>query len=205
MSTAKEGTVKERPVSVRPFSIEANNPCNGDIVLASLADVRLRSRIKPVRKMSVLDRRTGEAKSVFRDAGIIPELPVNLPGMVLSVDPAELKWAVVDPLYRDEKTLAEIKAALVARNWLPRDGEVVGVPPKSGTVTADQMKNLVREMVGLVQSEDAVVVKGALPSMADVEGLPGEYLTDPTGTYQYQMPRYEKDQSEWVARLNSMR
>ncbi len=200
------GTMTEKKLAragtVGPFGMEADGQRNGDLIVQGIGCTRLRSAIKPT--VMVFDKEDGEQITRPASAGIIDGLPNGVPGMQLHVNPADLTWKVVDPLRDDEDMCAKIERAIRTQTHMSTGGKIRGVPTKSGKLDKDQMKTLVREMRSFVESGDAKVVRGAMPSVEDMDAMPGEYLTNPAGLSKWSQPRYEKDLDGWVCKLNTL-
>jgi hypothetical protein len=172
-------------------------------MVMGIQNVRLRSAIKPIKIVQTVEH--GETVNRPMPADIIPGLPINIPGMCLSVYPERGEWRVYDPLDNDEKTLEQIKMSIERHSGTRVATKLRGVPEKKGHLNPDAMKTLVREMLGLVTASEAKVVSGVAPTQEDVDAMPGDYLSNPTGTTHWSQPRYEKDIPEWEQTLNRLR
>jgi len=124
--------------------------------------------------------------------------------MELYVNPTKLAYRIVDPLYGDDDLADRLKSRLDAVYETRTSVKLRGAPPQEGTLDKDRMKTLCREMTWLVRDNMAKVVKGPLPSMEDIEELPGEFLLNPGSQIRTDQPRYEKDLEAWTDRLNSI-
>jgi hypothetical protein len=203
MSTTAE---RERIVPVKstaPWTIEADHPRNCDLMVLGIQNVRLRSAIKPIKIVQTTEH--GETVNRPMPADVVPGLPIDIPGMRLSVNPATGEWRVYDPLEQDEKTLEQIKLAIERSSGTRVATKLRGVPEKKGRLTPDGMKTLAREMFNLVSSGEAKVTSGVAPTQEEVDAMPGDYLSNPTGTTHWSQPRYEKDIPEWEQTLNRLR
>lgn len=194
---------KTKATNMGVFGIEADHPRNADLLLISLPNTRLRSAIKPTKM--IFDRENGEQITRPTSAGIIDGLPSHIPGMQLTVDVPKGQYKVVDPLCDDEDMCEKIQRAMSRQGAFRTDNKVRGVSPRSGTINADQMKTLVREMCRLVDAGEAIVVRGTKPTEEELENMAGEFLTNPINMGDYHQPRYEKDMAAWVETLNRLR
>lgn len=197
MATAT--ATEEREMVVAPFGIEADAHRNADILLQCLPGVKLRSRIDGAR--TVKDRRTGDEMIPRDQANLLTSFP-KAPGMQLHVDPARLTYMIIDPLH-DDKDMCERIGRWLKNNspvYSP-DMEIKGVERQEGTLDKHRMKSLVREMLWLIESEDAKLAKGPLPTMEEVETLPGRFLLNPGSRVQNTQPMYEDDWDKWVDQL----
>ena len=194
---------KKVSTTLKPFTIEADSPNNGDITLHSLMGCRLRSRIKSTRRIFDRDRITGEQITREESAHLISGMPSNVPGVRIEVHPGKSMYRVYDPLCDDEDMCEAIGSALGARKGTPQK-KVRGVKTYEGKLEKDLLKTLLRDLYNIVQSEDGKVVKGILPEMEDIDALEGDYLLNPSNRTKYHMPRYEKDMDAWAEKLNRL-
>ncbi len=185
----------KKTASVPQFSIEADTPRNGDLMLASITGERLRGRIES--NKTVTDRNSGQKMTPIDQAAGLATLPM-VPGMILKVNPAELSYQIVDPLNQDESKLETVNRGLVAKGLQP----VQGVPNKEGTLDKDRMKTLCREIYYVLQADEARWVSGPKYTIDDCDALPGEYLLNPGSQVPNSQPRYEKDFEAWKDSLN---
>jgi len=194
---------KKVKTTLKPFTIEADSPNNGDIMLHSLTGCRIRSRIKSTRRVFDKDRITKEQVTRQESAHLLPGMPADIPGMRIEVHPGKSMYRVYDPLCDNEEMCESIGAALGAQNGTPQK-KVRGIKTYEGELGTDLLKTLLRELYNIVQSEDGKVVKGLLPEMEDIDALEGDYLLNPSNRTKYHMPRYEKDLDTWAEKLNRL-
>jgi len=188
--------VKEKKTcSVPPFTIEADHPRNCDLLLQGVTDLRLRSRYLAARP--VWDKRKKEWM-IPPNQPSIPEIP----GMQLSVDPARLRYRITDPLEGQQDQLDAIKRHMDQVRGVETREKLRGVDPIEGTLTTDEMKTLVREILWLVNSKEARVVKGVCPDLQDIEALDGDFLLNPGSRVPNTQPKYEKDWDQYREQLN---
>ena len=188
-------------VDVVAFGIEADHPRNSDLLIQGIEDGRLRSAIKPTKQ--VFDREEGELIERPAPAGMVDGLPSRLSGMQLHVDPEKLTWKIVDPLEGNERALEQIKRAVDRNTGYSTNDKLKGMKERSGTLGEDEMKTLIREIVGIIESGEAKVI-GMKPDMDDVDALPGRYLLNASKREQWKQPRYEDDLPAWETSLNRM-
>ena len=181
MSTA----VKEKTnVIVPPFGIEISTPRNGDMRIQGIPGCTLRGAIK--------------ARATCKLMPMMPEVP----GMQLHVNPAECAYTIIDPLYKNDALCEQIRSMMEHSEMLTTPGKVLsGVPPQNGKLDVDRMKTLCREMLYILDSDHAVMVKGPKPDMVDVEELPGDFLLNPGSGSGSGQPRYEKDMPAYERQL----
>lgn len=196
-------TTAAKPVSsVAPWGIEIySSSNNANVIVQSIPGCRLRGQMGPgkVKKDPV----TGD-EYVPGSGEVFGRYP-SAPGQQLHVNPAKLSYRVIDPLNDDPDLLDRIQRKVAAHSSIiQNDVELRGVPNSEGKLDKDRIKTLCREMVWLVQNDMARVVKGPLPDMEDIEGLPGDFLLNPGSQVPNSQPRYEKDYDAWVSRLNRM-
>mgnify|MGYP003111461454 FL=1 len=177
------------------FSVEADTPRNGDLLLASITGERLRGRIES--NKTVTDQRTGQKMTPIDQAAGLATLPM-VPGHILKVNPAEYSYEIVDPLAEDESKLDTVNRGLIAKGLQP----VQGVPKRQGTLDKDRMKTLCREVYHILNADEARWVSGPKFTLDDVDALPGNYLLNPGSQVPNTQPRYEKDFEAWKDNLN---
>jgi hypothetical protein len=200
--TATEEKKSTRVSPVSSFTIEADHPRNADLMIQCILGVKLRSTIKATKE--VFDREEGEQIKVPAPAQMVPGLPADIPGMQLAVNPGKLMWKVTDPLYEDDRKCERITNAVKKSGARLAVSKIKGVAPKEGKLGIDEMKSLIREMLWLIESGEARVVKGKTPEMEDIEDLPGEFLTNPSKRSQWNQPRFEKDLEAWRRKVNQL-
>lgn len=198
MATAAEPA---EAVQVAPFAIEIDHPRNCDCRIQSIPGATLRSTIKATR--TVKDAKTGEEripKDQANHLGMLPEIP----GMQLHVNPNSGLYRIIDPLHGNEELCEKIRKRLVESSPMSVASRINGVKPQAGELDIHRIKTLCREMIRMVQSGEAKVIKGTLPKMDEVEGMAGEFLLNPGAMVHNGQPQYERDWTEWVANLNRM-
>ncbi len=190
--------------AVQPFAIEADNDTNSDIRLQGIPGETLRGAISAMR--SVKDAITGEPRTSRDMVSGLGSLP-HVPGQVLSVDPANLKYRITDVLYSDEDQCDRLRAAINSRPDHPQriTGKLKGLAPQSGTLDKHRMKSLCRELLCLIESGEVQLVKGVKPSIEQIDDLPGDYMLNPGATFRNSQPRYERDLEAWIDNLNRIR
>lgn len=185
---------------VAPFAIEADHPRMATLLLQSVPNCRLRSRIS-ASKGTIVNTADPDNMPVIPldQARALGQLPV-IPGMQFHCNPGKLSYMVYDPLSDDEDMCERIRKVIQGPS---RTGEKMkGMKTEKGTLDVDRMKTLVRELVRLVDAGDAKVIKGMLPVAEDIDGLPGDFLLNPGSMVPNSQPRLEKDWDEWVKNLS---
>jgi len=207
MSTTTIEKKKSRICPVSPFGIEADGKGNGNVFLKSIPNCNLRSRVKQVRMIIGHERdpQTLERMRKPVSGGMVRDLPANIPGMQLHVNPKDCTYLIIDPLFDDQDTLDRIQAAVEAHKGMRTGKKLRGVPKRGGTISTDSMKTLIREILCVLESNNARVCKGTIPDRDDVDDLPGDYLLEPANRGKWNRPRYEKDLPEWVQTLNQLK
>ena len=185
------------------FVVEIDTKRNGDVVLQSIAGVRMRGAIdgsKPIiadprqnyddfEKTIPIDQSTG--------LGVLPKIP----GQTIEVNPAKMTYVIVDPLKDNEELCDRISTALKTKGQIVPGGKIVGVKERSGKLDIDHMKTLCRELLWLVEDNDAKVRKGKMPSLDDIEVMKGDFLLNPGSRTQNMQPRLERDFDDWIQNL----
>ena len=207
MSTATMEKKKTTMYPVSPFGIEADGKNNGNVYLKSVPNCNLRSRVKQVRMIIGHERDNDTLERMRKpvSGGMVNNLPANIPGMQLHVSPKDCTYVIIDPLCEDQDTLDRIQAAVEAHGGIRTGRKLRGVPKRSGKISVDHMKTLIREILCVIESGDARVCKGTAPDREDVDDLAGDYLLEPANRGNWHRPRYEKDLEEWVQSLNKLK
>jgi len=192
--------------SVLPFGIEIDHPRNCDVLLQCIPNARLRSAIDGTKP--ALDKKTGNLIVPLDQSKAFAAFP-RTPGMQIHVNPSELTYVILDPLHGDKEMIERIKMFFRATSGQILSERFDGVPPQNGTLDVHRMKSLCREMVWLVKGvapnfvPEAKRCKGAIPTLTDIEELPGHFLLNPGSQVGNTQPRYEKDWDQWVNRLSA--
>jgi len=195
MSTTLEAAV------LAPFAIEAATQRNDDLVIQCIPGCRLRGRVNSQNGVYV---EATDSFEVPRDQAIgMSGLPV-IPGMVLTLDPDSGEYSITDPLH-DNVDLCERITSWLNRNSPFRSKTTVkGVKPVEGKLDIHSRKTLAREMFNIAAAKEGIVVKGAMPTMRQIEKLPGEFLLNPGSRVQNTQPRFEKDWDTWLDKVNRL-
>ena len=185
--------------AVAPFGIEIDVNSNSDVIIQSIPGCRLRGKIRAGRFI-----RNAEGDEDVPDSWMIYGKLPTVPGRQLHVHPETRSYRIIDPLHEDDELCDRLKRRLASLMIISSETELRGCPPEKGTLDADRMKTLVREMTFLVKDDMAKVVKGVLPDKEDIDLLPGEYLLNPGSQVPNGHPRYEKDWDDWYAKVTSL-
>jgi hypothetical protein len=142
----------------------------------------------------------GHARVPLDQARALAAFP-RTPGMQLHVDPGSNSYEVIDPLYKDEKTLEQIARYFREQGNFTIGDKIAGKPPMKGTLDPHRMKSLCRELLFIVNSKEGALVKGTL-SIEDIEDLPGRFLLNPGSQVPNTQPIYEDEFPSWVENLS---
>jgi hypothetical protein len=195
-----EENVKKQPqVSVEPWGVEIDHPRNCDVLLQSIPGQKMRSRITASR--SVKDANSGLDMIPPDQSAFLGQFP-PMPGMQLHVQPAKLAYTIIDPLEDDEDLCERIKKSMERTGPFRSSGKLKGVPAQRGTLDVHRIKTLVREMFWLVNSGEARVVKGSLPTMEQIEALPGRFLLNPGSRVANTQPMFADQWDAWVEQMS---
>lgn len=187
-----------REIIVAPFAIEADHPRNCDLMLQSIPGCRLRSAILGTKGVE-----TEKGYRVPQDqARHMASFP-RVPGMIVKVVPHELKYYIKDPLVDNPEICERIK------QWMNENTGILvqqirGTPPRMGELDEHRMKTLCRELLRIVNCNEARLESGTLPDLGDIDQLPGDYLLNPGLQTTSTQPLYEKDWDAWVRNLSAM-
>ena len=212
MSTSVEE--KERKVSaLAAFVVEARTPRNQDLMIQNLDGMRLRGAVRAT--VEVFDRGwkdedeeddPDEMQPVTRPA------PANLidgigelPGERLYVNPGTGEWKTQDPLYEKKTTLERVRLAMRRTLGFSVVGQkLLGMKPRSGILSPDQMKSLCMELICFVESDEAKVVRGRVPSRKEVEEMEGRLLLNWMNRQNWKQPKYCDQLEDWEHRINQL-
>jgi len=189
---------EEKQTILAPFGIEADHPRNGDLLLQSIPNCRLRSAIKASRT-TIVNKQSEDhviPKDQARHLGALPPIP----GMELHVNPTNLSYVIVDPLYENKKLCDRIQSAMQAdERSIGR--KLRGLPPQEGTLDVHRMKTLCREIFYLLDANEVKLKKGIKPSTESIDRLPGHYLLNPGSQVPNNQPLFEKDLPGYVENM----
>ena len=197
MATAVAEEKKSKTV-VSPFAIEIDTPNNSDVALQAIVGCKLRGAVS-VNK-PVADAKSGEERIPKDQAIGLGSLP-NIPGMQVHVNPAECSYKIIDPLCEDEDLCERIGRYIDEGRAFKTNSKLKGVKEQKGVLDVHRTKNLCREMIWLLEANEAKLVKGIKPKIEDVDGLPGNYMLNPGCRIANLQPNFEKDFDRWVANL----
>jgi len=201
MSTTISETKTKISVGIQPFGIEADHPRNADLMIQSIPGCRLRGAVVASKGTIVNhDSETGDSVISPDQAMYLGNYP-QIPGMQLHVDPAKCTYSIIDPLYDDEKLCERIKATAKRLCGIHMERKLRGVAPQKGKLDPHRMKTLCREMFNIVQAGEGKTVKGVLPTMEDIDSLPGKYLLNPGSRIFNSQPTFEEDFPVWYDNL----
>ena len=195
MSTVADKPRKE--IIVAPFGIEADHPRNCDLLLQCIPGERLRSAFDGGKSVK---NRAGDMVTPRDQASFLASFP-KTPGQQLLVNPAELTYKIIDPLAKDPALLDRVTKFVRNNMALRTDAQMKGVPDKEGKLDVHRMKSLCYEMLNLVNSGEAKLCKGSLPTEKELEELPGRELLNPGLQTHTTQPRYKDEWDAWVDRL----
>lgn len=195
--TATQDPPKRKTTNMAPFGIQADHPRNSDLMIKTLTNVRLRSAFDSGK--SATDAKTGQTVAPVDQVLNFARFP-KMPGMELHVDPAAGTYVIRDPLSDEPDLLERWADAQRATQGASSDFRLRAVPTQKGTLDADQMKTLVREMVHLLEAGEAKIVKGPQPTLDAVDGMEGRYLTHPSAHVPNSLPKYEDEIPAWTER-----
>jgi len=181
------------------FGIEIDNQNNGNQLIQSVPGLRLRSAIDGHRP--VKDVKSGEMMvPVDRSRGLATLQ--RIPGMELHVDPENRTIMIKDPLNNDEQMCKRIYRYMKETSAFSVGDKIEGVPPRTEILDPHRMKTLCREMLWLLESGDAKLVRGKQPTIEEIEELPGKFLLNPGSRIGNTQPVYEDQWDEWVENLS---
>lgn len=187
---------------VPPFGIEIDHPRNCDVMLQTIPNCRLRGAVS-ASKGTVVNTQDPDNSPVIPEgqAMFLGGLP-PIPGMQIHVNPAECRYKIIDPIHGNDAFCKRLEKALASKNVVFND--LAGVPPREDTLDEHRMKTLCRELIQIMESGWAKLVKGPKPSVEDVDEMPGRYLLNPGSRVPSGQPMYEDEYDEYVAGLRKV-
>lgn len=194
-------TVAEKKVVIPSFGVEIDHPRNADVALQCIPGVRLRSAIdgaKPIIPKEGSDE-TLVPVDQMRTLGSFPKTP----GLQVHVNPAECTYVLIDPLHGDEALCTRIQTWIKSNGAYSVADKIDGIPPQEGALNVHRMKSLCRELFWLVEAKEAKKCKGPMPTMSDIEELPGNFLLNPGARSRTHQPRFEKDFDSWAEKVGA--
>ena len=198
--TAIQPTKTNEVISVAPWAIEADHPRNCDLYIQCIPNGRLRSAIDGTKP--AIDVKTGLTMTPLGQSQYLGAFP-KTPGMQLHVNNSLREVRIVDPLNDMPQVLERINQ-FAQQQSIRSSGQVIkGVPTREEKLDKHSIKSLNREMYNLVNLGHAKVCMGQLPTLEEIDALPGEYLTNPGSRVPNGMPRFEKDMEAWVDRMHT--
>ena len=111
----------------------------------------------------------------------------DIPGIHMRLDPKRLTVSTFDPLEKDQPLLEKIQAVMRKGHW-GTGYRIKAVKASTRTLDADMFKTLVIElrlMEDLHPEDQKVfrIVSGELPTMEQIESMPGRELNSPGCSY----------------------
>ena len=192
-------------VSVPPFTIEANLPRNGHLMIQAIPGrPRLRSAFDAAKPV----RRGGHGPDA--DDMIVPtsqnaafgDHPA-IPGQRISVDPGAGTYVITDPMRDNVRMLGKVVRWLSAKAGGGAENRN-GFETTSGKLDVHRMKSLCREMWHVVNNGDGRIIEGPEFSLEDCDDLPGRYLQNPGSAVRTSQPQFEDQMEKWEETLNAV-
>lgn len=171
-----------------PFGIENVHPNNSDLMLQGVeGGLRLRGPVlKPV---------------ISQTAGQCPAVP----GAQLHLNPKTGEYTMRDPL-NDEQHI-ELRSRL--QRWLTNSrgvrvtGEIRGAKTITGKLDRNRVKTLCKELAELEAEGHIKAIKGAVPTIEEVDEMPGRYLLNPGARFHNLQPRFVDEYEEYKEHLTT--
>ena len=191
-----------KTVVVPPFGVEIDHPRNCDVMLQSIPNCRLRGAVS-ASKGTIVNKQDEDNTPVIPEgqAIFLGALP-PIPGMQIHVNPAELRYKIIDPIHGNDAFCKRLEKALLGKGVVIKD--LKGVPPKESDLDEHRMKTLCRELLHIMEINHGRLVKGPRPSIEDVDELPGRYLLNPGSRVPSGLPQYEDQYDEYIGGLRKV-
>jgi len=136
-----------------------------------------------------------------RDIGTAMSSMPAIPGQRLRVVPKEMKAYLEDPLADNADLLEVINAVAQNARSIWKGAPFKPVPTVELALSNDLLVTLILELHRKLESGNVEVVKGRLPTIEDVQKLPGRELFDPWNNGR--KPTYVEDVPGWHERLEA--
>ena len=198
MSTAEVETT-EGDLVVPKFAVQVDHPRNDDLVVQCIPGCRLRSTIRGGKAIVTED--PNESRVPLDQARTLASLP-PIPGMILAIDPLELKYTITDPLRDDTDMLERIMKWMKNHSPYTLDS-LNGIPQQKGELDVHRMKSLCKEVWHALKNRHVKMVAGAQPDIDDIDDLPGKYLLNPGSVVMNTQPMFAQDWDAWVEKLTA--
>jgi hypothetical protein len=135
-----------------------------------------------------------------RDVGPSMQRVPDIPGLFMCVSPKDDRAIIYDPWEKKPEMWDKLNGALRGAH-AARGGKYGPVERSEMTLSKDQIKTLCLEMIKKVEGGVARVVKGTLPTLKQVQSMPGRELYDTMNSGR--KPRYVDEVAGWEQRLDS--
>lgn len=158
----------------------------------------LRERVRGRFSLSDMHARPEGCYSVGDAMSVMPEVP----GIHMEVDTNKKTARLYDPLEDDTPRMMRV-ASILKNNMLGFDGQLGTAPERVVKLTDDVLKTLIAELIRRRENKSLWVKEGNLPSMEDLDKLPGHVLNDPNNSSTMKA-KYKKDAREFAANLEKI-
>ena len=136
-----------------------------------------------------------------RDVGPSMQRVPDIPGLFMTVSPKDDKATIYDPWEKKPEMWEKLNAALRTAH-AARSGKYGPVERSEMNLSKDQIKTLCLELLKkVVDGGSARVVKGTMPTLKQIQAMPGRELNDPMNSGR--KPRYVDEVEGWEQRLDS--
>lgn len=189
--TETQAAPKQRSSGVAEFTVEFGDERNRSVVVSTFRE-KMRGHFSM--------KKFYDSEAGGRDIGAAMQRVPDIPGQFMRVIPKDRQVIVYDPWENKPQEWRRLNASLA--DALPvRSGNYGPIPRQERTLSDDQLKTLVIELVRKCESGTARVVKGTLPSNREIESMPGRQLHDPLNSGR--KPRYQDEREAWESRLDT--
>ena len=182
---------EERSGRVGLFTVEFGDPNNRTCVVNCL-----RLKVRGSWSLAKLHARPEGGRDVGSAMTAMPDIP----GLRMTVLPRDKKAILFDPLEEDSERLRRINSISERARAIFRGAPWTFVDRSEHTLNDDTLKTLVMELVRKVESKCCHVVDGKLPTIEQVEGMPGRLLFDPWNNGR--KPTYVDQVEDWQQGLD---
>lgn len=186
-----EATVAARP-NLREFTVEFSTPNCGRVTINTLQLV-----VEGEFSIPKLHARDGGCRNANVDMARMPEIP----GCRMKVVPRTKTVTLFDPIENDPKLLARVNDAARRAHLKGDERWAKRMEKVEHKLDDDRFKSLMRDLVQLREGNALKVVDGEMPTMEQVNELPGRVLFDQWNNSPTK-PVYADEFQDWARRVD---
>jgi hypothetical protein len=179
-------------VRLEPFTVEF-----GDLYCRNFTIACLHLRVRGAWSITRLHQRPIGGRDIGSAMSSMPAIP----GQRLRIVPKELVAYLEDPLAEDPELLASINKVAQNARSIQRGAPWKAVPTTELRLSNDLLVTLILELHRKLEAGCIEVIAGRLPTIAQVQKIPGRELYDPWNNGR--KPMYVDEVAGWQQRLEA--